>query len=284
MRKTFLVPLVGLLAFSLTNAIAAPRGNLRIAGSTTVLPLSQTWAEKFMVKHPNASVSVSGGGSGVGLSSLLNGTCDIANASRPAKPKEIATARQRNTKLVEIKCAKDGLAIIVHPSNNVKNLTMAQIKGIYSGKVRTWNEVGGDSNSPIVVIGRDSSSGTYGFFQDAVLGGGAYRKDMLSQPTNAAVAQAVSQSKDAIGYVGMAYAWDMAKKNKVKVVSVSRKHGDTGMLPKDETVASGAYPLFRYLYMYTAGSPKGLAKDFINFCLSPEGQALVKETGYLPLK
>ncbi|MGC8861322.1 MAG: phosphate ABC transporter substrate-binding protein [Armatimonadota bacterium] len=284
MRKPSVFLLICVLSLALAGADAAPKGNLRIAGSTTVLPLSQVWAEEFMSKYPGTSISVTGGGSGVGISSLLNGTCDIANASRQAKPKEIATARQRNTKLVETKCAKDGLAIIVHPSNDVKTLTMGQIKDIYSGKVRTWDQVGGGSKGAIVVVGRDSSSGTYGFFQEAVLGGGAYRKDMLSQPTNAAVAQAVSQSKDSIGYVGMAYAWDMAKKHKVKVIYVSRKAGETGLQPTDETVASGAYPLFRYLYMYTAGNPGGLAKDFIKFCLSPEGQALVKDTGYLPLK
>lgn len=268
----------------LGSAFAAPSGNLKIAGSTTVLPLSQLWAEEFMSKHPNVSISVSGGGSGTGLSMLLNGTCDIANASREAKKKEIDTARARNSKLVGTKVAKDGLAIIVHPSNNVKNLTMDQLRGIYSGKIRTWKEVGGDSSANIVVVGRDSSSGTYGFFQEAVLGGGSYRSDMLSMPTNAAVAQAVAQSKNAIGYVGMAYAWKEEKAGRCKVLSVSRKRGEPGLEPTDENVMSEKYPLFRYLYMYTIGSSKGLAADFIKFALSSEGQALVHKAGYLPLK
>jgi phosphate transport system substrate-binding protein len=263
---------------------AAPSGNLKIAGSTTVLPLSQIWAEEFMKKYPNVSISVSGGGSGTGLSMLINGTCDIANASREAKKKEIDTARARSSKLVGTKVAKDGLAIVVHASNNVKNLTMDQLRAIYSGKIRTWNEVGGDSSANIVVIGRDSSSGTYGFFQEAVLGGGSYRSDMLSMPTNAAVAQAVAQSKNAIGYVGMAYAWKEEKAGRCKVLSISRKKGEPGLEPTDDNVLSGRYPLFRYLYMYTLGSPKGLAAEFIKFALSQEGQALVHKSGYLPLK
>jgi len=263
---------------------AAPSGNLKIAGSTTVLPLSQIWAEEFMKKYPNVSISVSGGGSGTGLSMLINGTCDIANASREAKKKEIDTARARSSKLVGTKVAKDGLAIVVHASNNVKNLTMDQLRAIYSGKIRTWNEVGGDSSANIVVIGRDSSSGTYGFFQEAVLGGGSYRSDMLSMPTNAAVAQAVAQSKNAIGYVGMAYAWKEEKAGRCKVLSISRKKGEPGLEPTDDNVLSGRYPLFRYLYMYTLGSPKGLAAEFIKFALSQEGQALVHKSGYVPLK
>jgi phosphate transport system substrate-binding protein len=276
--------ILGLALLVASAPCLAAKGDVKIAGSTTLLPLSQLWAEDFMMKNPSTSVSVTGGGSGVGISSLLNGTCNIANASRAAKEKEISTARERNAKLVATKCAKDGIALIVHSGNNVKNLTMDQLKAIYAGKVDTWNQVGGESKNAIVVVGRDSSSGTYGFFQEAVLGGGAYRKDMLSMATNAAVAQAVAGSRDAIGYVGMAYAWEYAKKGNVKVLSISRKKGEAGMTPTDETVKSGEYPLFRYLYMYTLGNPKGAAGEFVKYCLSPEGQAQVDKAGYLPLK
>jgi phosphate transport system substrate-binding protein len=263
---------------------AAPKGSLKIAGSTTVLPLSQLWAERFMEKYPDASISVSGGGSGTGLSMLLNGTCQIANASREAKPKEIDAARTRNYKMTATKLAKDGLAIIVHPSNNVKNVTMDQLKAIYKGSGASWKQYGGESAKEIVAVGRDSSSGTYGFFQEAVLGGGMYRKDMLSQPTNQGVASEVARSKDAIGYVGMAYAEQFEKDGKVKVVAVSRKRGEAGMVPTKETVSSGAYPLFRYLYAYTLGSPKGLAGEFLKWCTGSEGQGMVEESGYLPAK
>lgn len=273
-----------LIIATATSLCAAPKGSLKIAGSTTVLPLSQIWAERFMEKYPDVSISVTGGGSGTGLSMLLNGTCQIANASREAKPKEIDSARQRNMKLVGTRLAKDGLAIVVHSSNNVKNLTLAQIADIYRGKTTNWKQVGGTSGRDIVAVGRDSSSGTYGFFQDAVLGGGAYRKDMLSQPTNQAVASEVARSRDAIGYVGMAYAEDLEKAGKIRIVSVSRKTGQPGLLPTEKTVADGSYPLFRYLYAYTLGSPSGLAGEFLKWCVGPDGQAMVKESGYLPLK
>jgi len=135
-----------------------------------------------------------------------------------------------------------------------------------------------------VAVGRDSSSGTYGFFQEAVLGGTAYRKDMLSQATNQAVASEVARSRDAIGYVGMAYAEVLDKSGKVNIVSISRKKGEPGLLPTAKTVSDGTYPLFRYLYAYTLGSPSGLAKEFLNWCVGHEGQAAVPDSGYIALK
>lgn len=282
MRKTLLIVLaIGLLCSSVS---AAPKGNLKIAGSTTVLPLSQIWAEAFMNKHPGTSISVSGGGSGVGISSLLNGSCQIANASREAKRKEIDAAKSRAMTLVATKLAKDGLAIIVHSSNNVKNLTMAQLAGIYSGKITSWNQVGGDGSARIVVVGRDSSSGTYGFFQEAVPANRPYTRDMLAMPSNQSVAQAVAQSKDAVGYVGLAYAKDFAEAGKVRILSISRKTGQPGIVPSDKSVLDGSYPLFRYLFAYTLGKPRGLAGEFLKWCAGSEGQAMVAKSGYLPLK
>ncbi len=272
------------LAIVAGAAVAEPKGSLKIAGSTTVLPLSQVWAETFMMKYNGARISVSGGGTGTGISMLTNGTCDIANASRAAKKKEIDAARTRNTKLVETKLAKDGLAIIVHSSSNVKNLTMDQLQAMYSGKIQNWKEVGGNSGKGIVLVGRDTSSGTYGFFQEAVLDGGNYAKDMLSMPSNAAIAQAVAQSRDAIGYVGIAYADDYVKKGKVNIVAISLKKGQKGILPTRSTIDDGSYPLFRYLYAYTNGTPKGLVGDFLKWCTGAEGQSLVHKAGYEPLK
>lgn len=283
MKRIIAVTAAVLTLTTACTAFAA-KGNLKIAGSNTVLPLSQLWAEEFMANNDGASVSVSGGGTGTGLSNLLNGTCDIANASREARAKEIDAAKARNSKLVATKIARDGLAIIVNPANNVRNLTMAQLKAIYSGSAQSWKEVGGESSKDIVVIGRDSSSGTYGFVQDTVLGGKAYTKSMLSIPTTAAICQAVAQSKEAIGYAGMAYAEEAAKAGKVRIISISRKHGEAGMVPTKANVMDGTYPLFRFLYMYTLGNPKGVAGDFVKFALSSEGQKLVTESGYLPLK
>ena len=280
-----LLSIIGLVAVvSATSTAAWAAGTLKIAGSTTVLPISQLWAEEFMVKHPDVSVSVSGGGTGTGISTLLNGTINIANASREATAKEIDAARTRNEKLFATKIAKDGMAIIVNPANNVKNLTMAQLKAIYSGGASTWDKVGGNSGKGIVIVGRDSSSGTYGFFQEVVLAGGPYVKGMLGQPSNAAVAQTVAQSKDAIGYVGMAYAEEFAKKGRVRILSVSTKKGEHGIVPTSSTVQNGSYPLWRYLFCYTIGKPSGLAAEFIKFGLSSQGQSLVKQAEYLPLK
>jgi phosphate transport system substrate-binding protein len=277
--------LVGLVVTaSLLCSTTWAAGSLKISGSTTVLPISQLWAEGFMAKHSEDSVSVSGGGTGTGISQLLNGTSNIANASREVTQKEIDTARSRNKKIVGTKIAKDGLSIIVNPANNVSNLTMAQLRDIYSGKITNWKQVGGKSGNSIVVVGRDTSSGTYGFFQEAVLDSGPYVKGMLSQPSNAAVAQAVSQSRDAIGYVGMAYADEYAAKGRLKILAISTKSGVSGKVPTAATVQDGSYPLWRYLYCYTIGKPSGLAAEFLKFGLSSEGQSLVKRAEYLPLK
>lgn len=259
-------------------------GTLKIAGSTTVLPLSQVWAEEYMAKHPGVSISVSGGGTGVGISSLLNGSIDIANASRPAKPKEIETAKVRNSKLVATRLAKDGMAIIVNASNNVKNVTIGQLADVYMGRITNWKQLGGTSSKDIVVVGRDSSSGTYSFFQDEVLKGKPYTKSMLCLASNKAVEQAVIQSNEAIGYVGIAYAEEAAKAGKVRILSISRKAGEPGIMPTAKTISDETYPLFRYLLAYTMGKPKGLAADFLKWCTGPEGQSMVKDTGYLPLK
>jgi phosphate transport system substrate-binding protein len=279
MKKLAVVLLLAAMAASAAYAA----GTVKVAGSTTVLPLSQAWAEAYMAKRPDVSISVSGGGSGVGIASLLNGSCDIANASRGATPKEYDAAKVRNSKLVEIKLAKDGLAIIVNSSNNVKNVTLAQLAAVYFGKTRSWKQLGGNSSRDIVLAGRDSSSGTYGFFQEKVLGGKPYAKDMLSLASNKAVEQAVIQSKDAIGYVGLAYAKEAADAGRVRILSLSVKSGAPGILPTDKTVSDGTYPLFRYLFSYTMGKPKGVAGDFLKWCTGPEGQAMVKDSGYLPL-
>jgi len=275
---------VALLLVAVAASAACAAGTLKIAGSTTVLPLSQVWAEEYMAKHSGVSISVSGGGTGVGISSLLNGSCDIANASRPAKPKEIDAAKVRNSKLVATRLAKDGMAIIVNASNNVKNVTIPQLADLYSGKIKRWKELGGKSDKEIVLVGRDSSSGTYGFFQDEVLGGKPYSKEMLSLASNKAVEQAVCQSADAVGYVGLAYAEEAAKAGKVRILSISRKSGEAGIVPTAKTVSDETYPLFRYLLAYTMGKPKGAAGEFLKWCTGPEGQAMVADTGYLPLK
>ncbi len=283
MRK-LIAAVLAMIVIATTACVAAHKGNVKVAGSTTVLPIAQLWAEEYMAKYPGADVSVAGGGTGTGISSLINGTCDIADASREVKPKEIAAARDRNSKIVGTKIAKDGMAIIVNESNNVKNITIPQLAAVYSGRMTSWKQLGGESRGAIVAIGRDSSSGTYGFFQDSVLGGGAYRKDMLSEASNAAVALAVGQTKDGMGYVGMAFAEEAAAQGKVRILSISRKTGEPGMKPTVELVRSEKYPLFRFLYMYTLGKPTGAVADFIKFGLSDEGQKLVSKAEYVSVR
>lgn len=277
MSRFFCIPLLVVVIIS-TGFSMQPK-KLKIAGSTTVLPISQLWLEAFMKKYSDVDGSVSGGGTGVGISMLLNGTCDIANASREANKKEMDSAKDRNMRLVSTRVARDGLAIVISPSNDVENLTLDQLRQIYLGKINNWSQVGG-ANLPIVAVGRDISSGTHGFFQERVLGGGKYRKDMLVLASNAAVVHAVAQSPGAIGYIGMGYV----DPKKVKVVSISIKKGEKGVVPTEETVMSGKYPLFRYLYCYTLGEPKGVAAEFLRFATSPEGQSFVKRAGFLPLK
>jgi phosphate transport system substrate-binding protein len=265
--------ILGVLTCSLVSEAAS--GMLKIKGSDTVLPLSAAWAEAYMKKHPDTVISVTGGGSGTGIAALINGTADIANASREAKPKEISQARDRNVILKPIPVAKDGVAVIVNPKNNIQGLTMAQLAKIYSGAA-SWKEFGGE-DMKIVACGRDSSSGTYVYFQDTVLGGRRYRTDMLTLPSNNAICQTVAQDKGAIGYVGLAYAKEFVAKNKVKIIPIN------GVVASDETVISGKYPLWRPLYCYTNGKAKGLAADFLKFALSAEGQSIVEKVGYVAI-
>lgn len=253
--------------------VFAANGMLTIKGSDTILPLASAWAEAYMKKHPNSMIAVTGGGSGTGFAALINGSCDIADASREAKPKEITQGRDRNVILKAHTVAKDGIAIIVNPKNPIKGVTKTELAKLYSGATN-WKQVGGE-NMKVVTTGRDSSSGTYVFFQDSVLKGRRYRSDMLSLPSNNAICNAVSQDEGAVGYVGLAFAKEFAAKHKVRIVAVS------GVVASDETVASGKYPLWRYLYCYTNGKPRGQAESYLKFVTSNEGQKIVEELGYV---
>jgi phosphate transport system substrate-binding protein len=245
--------------------------SLTIKGSTTVLPISQSCAEAFMNMHSDVNISVQGGGSGVGIASLIDGTCDIADASRPIKDKEVAKAKENNIEAYENVVALDGIAVIVHPSNPVDGLSIEQIKKIYTGEISNWNEVGG-KKMKITVISRDSSSGTFETFNELALEKEKVRPDALLQASNQAVAQAVSRTPGAIGYVGLGYL-----SSSVKGVSVD------GVEPNKENVVNGSYELARKLFMYTDGAPAGVVKAFIDFVLSEKGQELVEKAGYVPL-
>ncbi len=245
---------------------------IKVEGSTTVLPIAQKAAEVFMNNNPGAEISVRGGGSGVGIASLIDGTCNIADSSRPIKENELdkAITNGRSPKANVI--AMDGICIIVNPSNSINGLTKKQIKDIYTGRVSDWSQLGG-SNGKIVVVSRDSSSGTFEAFGELVLAGEKVRADALLQASNQAVASTVSGTPGAIGYVGLGYM-----SNSVKALTVD------GIKPSKESVLTGAYAIGRPLFMYTNGTPKGLPKDFIDFILSKDGQKLVEEEGFVGLK
>jgi len=261
---------LGLLMFGL--AVPCYAEKIVVEGSTTVLPIAQKAAEVFMNSNPEADISVRGGGSGVGIASLIDGTCNIADSSRPIKDTELdkAVTNGRSPKANVV--AMDGICVIVNPSNTVEALTGKQVKGIYTGKISNWKEVGG-SDEKIVVISRDSSSGTFEAFGELALKGEKVRPDALLQASNQAVASTVSRTPGAIGYVGLGYLT-----SSVKAVDVD------GVKASKETVLTGKYSIGRPLFMYTNGAPKGLAKQFIDYILSQEGQKLVEEEGFVGLK
>jgi len=252
---------------------------LTIKGSDTMVHLVTYWAEAYMKVHPNAQISVTGGGSGTGIAAMLNGTTDLAMASRKVKPKETELAKDQGVSFNEIIVARDGIAVAVHPENPVSELTLDQLRQIFNGTLRNWSQVGGQDEE-IQVLSRESNSGTYVFFNEHVLMKDNYGQAVRLMPSNAAIVQSLSQDRFSIGYVGLAYAEGAA----VKVIGVKKDKETAGITPSLETVSDGSYPIARPLHIYSNGEPAGLAKDFIDFALSQNGQDIVRETGYIPLK
>jgi phosphate transport system substrate-binding protein len=268
------------VAAVLSLPVAAQRGgSLVIKGSDTMVNLSQAWAEAYMQSHPGASISVTGGGSGTGIAAFLNGTCDIANSSRAMSAREIDQAKQRNMVPKATTCALDGLAIAVHGSNSLDSIAMDQVAGIFTGKITDWAKVGGRPGR-IVALSRESNSGTHVFFKEHVLDNAQYGAAVLFLPSTKAIQQEISNNAAAIGYGGEAY---FKNKPNLKILPVSSKKGAPAIYPSNENVSNRKYPISRGLFMYTAGAPKGLAADFIKFCLSPQGQQIVNQIGYVPL-
>lgn len=245
---------------------------ITIKGSTTVLPIAQSCAEAFMNKHLDVDISVQGGGSGVGIASIIDGTADIGDSSRPIKDQEKAEAKKNGVDVYVNIVAADGIAVIVHPSNPVNALTREQIKEIYTGKISNWRDVGG-KNAKIVIVSRDSSSGTFEAFNELALEKKKVRPDALLHASNQAVATTITNTPGAIGYVGLGYL-----SSSVKAVTVN------GIQANKANVVNGSYPLARNLYMYTNGKPEGAVKDFIDFIMSSEGQRLVDKDGFVAVK
>lgn len=260
---------------------SADVSHITLKGSDTMVHLASSWAEAYGDAHPGKDISVTGGGSGTGIAALLNGTTDICIASRRIKDEERKLAKSRQIVPNEITVARDGIAVVVNPGNPIDELTIEQIGNIYTGVYDNWKQVGGPDQR-IVVLSRESSSGTFVFFQEHVMDKKDYTESAMLMPSTSAIVQSVSQDKWSIGYVGLGYAEDA--KDKAKVLKVKENKDAPAVEPSEETVASGAYPIARALYFYTNGEPKELVKDVVDFVLSPAGQKIVRETGYVPVK
>lgn len=267
-----------LLAATLISALALPAMAITAKGSDTMVVLGQRWAEGYMASHAGAAVQVTGGGSGTGISALINGTADICQSSRPMKDAEKEKLRDRySTTGVEIPVAKDGLSVYVNASLPLDALTMDQLKQIFQGKVSNWKEVGGP-DLKITPYSRENSSGTYVFFKDMVLGGGDFSPRAQTLPGTAAVVNAVSRDKTAVGYGGAAYA------KGIKVLKVKKDAAAPAIAPSAATVKDGSYALSRNLFFYVRNKPAGEIKDFVDWVLSPAGQAVVVKVGYFPVR
>ncbi len=249
----------------------------RIKGSDTVLPVAQETAEQFMSIHPDARVTVTGGGSGVGISALLDHTTDIAMASRPIKFGERMKVKKDGKEVQEVIIAYDALAVVVHPSNPVKQLTRQQLEAIFRGKIVNWKQVGGDDRK-IVVYSRETSSGTYEFFKESALHNKNYMSSSLSMPATGAIIQSVSQTVGAIGYVGLAY---LSPRVKALAISYDGSHFAT---PSLEHAIDKTYPIVRPLFYYYDSDKEALVRPLIDYILSPEGQEQIKKGGYIPVQ
>ncbi len=250
----------------------------KIKGSDTVLPLSQKEAESFMKTNKSANIIVTGGGSGVGIAALMDGTTDIAMSSRKMKLDEKMKMQDAGRPFKEVIIANDALSVIVNPNNKVSQLTREQLEGIYIGKIKNWKEVGGD-DMVIVVYSRESSSGTYEFFKEHVMNKKNYGSTVLNMPATGAIVQSVSQTKGAIGYIGLAYM-----EKPVKALKVSYDSGKTYIEPSMANAKNQSYPIVRSLYYYYTVADEKTVKPFVDFVLSAEGQKIVVAEGYVPLK
>lgn len=246
----------------------------KIKGSDTMLPLTQRFAEEYK----ESSITVTGGGSGVGITSLIDNTCDIAMSSRKIKFAERSNLNKKGIKVKEIIAGYDALAVIVNPTNKISKLTKEQVEDIYTGKITNWKEVGG-VDMEIVVYARETSSGTYEFFKEELLSRKNYKPNVLSMPATGAVMQSISQTKGAIGYVGLAYLND-----EVKNIALSYNQGASYIVASMDNAKNGSYPVVRPLFYYYVEGKNAENDRFIEYVLSPGAQEIVQNLGYIPLR
>jgi phosphate transport system substrate-binding protein len=253
-------------------------------GSDTMVNLALAWAEAYTGQHPQIQLSVTGGGSGTGIAALINGTVDVANASRRIKAEEITSAEANGVTPVERVVARDAIAIVVHPSNPVDQLTIGQLSAMYRGELTDWRQVGGEDR-PVVLLSRESNSGTHVYFLEQVVRQGVkkdkslFSPNTLLLPSSEGISAEVRQNPNAIGYDGLGYVTPDQK-----VIAVARDASEPYVLPTIETVNDGTYPIARDLYMYTAGEPAGAIATYLDWILSNEAQTIVRELGFVPLK
>jgi len=262
------------------KAARAAGKSVTVKGSDTMVHLVTAWSESYMKAHPDAEISVTGGGSGTGIAALLNGTTDICAASRDMSPEEKEKAAREGSTLRETNVARDGIAVVVNPSNPINELTLEQLKKIFTGAYANWKEVGG-SDGEIVALSRESSSGTYVFFQEHVLKKEDYTPKARLMPATSAIIQSAASDALAIGYAGLGYAADIGR---VKVLKVKADAAAPAIAPSEDTVRNGTYSISRPLHFYTGAGVGPAADDFIKFCLSGAGQAIVREAGYIPVQ
>ncbi len=277
MKNQKVLKVLMLAVVFITGAAFMQQTKITVKGSDTMVILAQRWAEIYMKNNPAAAIQVTGGGSGVGIAALINGTTDMATSSRPIKQTEIEKLKARyNTLGVQIPCAKDGITVFLNESNRVKELSLKQLSDIYQAKITNWKQLGGD-DAPIKLYGRENSSGTYAFFKDEVVKGD-YAAGCQTLPGTAAVVNAVKKDKYGIGYGGAAYAAG------VKHCMVKKDDKSAAIIPTTETIAKNQYPITRYLYLYMRNKPTGEVKKFVDWILGAEGQKIITEVGYFPVK
>lgn len=293
LRRTRVRPALPVLAL-LALACAGPGGPagegsvgasrvITDIGSDTMVNLALAWAEAYALRNPSVRLSVTGGGSGTGITSLINGTADIANASREMKQEEYTAARARGVDPREIVVARDAIAVIVHKGNPIERLTIDQLSEIYSGKIDNWRQVGGEDR-PIVRLSRETNSGTHVFFLEEVVRRGdrddrtLLSPETLLLPSSEGITAEVVQNPNAIGYEGLGYVTE-----EMKVIAVSKGGRAPFVLPSADTVDNGMYPIARDLYFYTRGEPQGELADFVSWVLDGEAQRIVRDLGFVPV-
>ena len=265
-------------------ASASSTASIQDVGSDTLVNLALAWAERYQLNRPNIRISVTGGGSGTGLAALINGTTDIANASRAITDDEIKQAKTKGENPKQFVVSRDAIAVMVNPTNPISKLTLKQISSIYKGEINNWIELGGE-NRPIVRLSRDSNSGTHVYFLGAVIRLGSttdksiFSEDTLLLPSSEGIIAELKDNPNAIGYDGLGYVTP-----DVKVIAVAKDVSSPYVLPSAATVNNNTYPISRDLYMYTNGEPTGALKDYLDWIYSPEAQKIVSDLGFVPVK